>query len=109
MEPRYLGVIAVIAKSFARIHETNLKKQGILSLQFSQPEDYDLIAENDTFDILGLEEFTAGKPLTLVIRHQNGKIENLPLKHSYNQLQIEWFKAGSAMNYCRNQRTRKDE
>ena len=109
MEPRYLGVIVVIAKSFARIHETNLKKQGILALQFSQPEDHDLIAENDTFDILGLEEFTAGKPLTLVIRHQNGKIENLPLKHSYNQLQIEWFKAGSAMNYYRNQRTRKDE
>lgn len=105
MEPRHLGIIAVITKSFARIHETNLKKQGILALQFNQVEDYDLIAENDTLDILGLEEFTAGKPLTLVIRHQKGKIENLLLRHSYNQLQIEWFKAGSAMNYYRNQRT----
>jgi aconitate hydratase len=104
MEPRHLGVIAVIAKSFARIHETNLKKQGILTLQFNQPEGYDLIAENDTFDILGLEQFTTGKSLTLIIRHQNGKIENLFLRHSYNQLQIEWFKAGSAMNYYRNQR-----
>jgi len=109
MEPRHLGVIAVIAKSFARIHETNLKKQGILALQFNQPEDYDLITENDTFDILGLEKFTTGKPLTLVIRHQDGKSDNLLLKHSYNQLQIEWFKAGSAMNYYRNQRTRKYE
>jgi aconitate hydratase len=109
MEPRHLGVIAVIAKSFARIHETNLKKQGVLALQFKQPEDYNLIAEDDTFDLLGLEKFTPEKLLTLVIKHQDGKIENLHLRHSYNQLQIAWFKAGSAMNYYRNQRIKKHE
>ncbi|MCS6968288.1 MAG: aconitate hydratase [Cytophagales bacterium] len=98
MEPRHLGVRAILAKSFARIHETNLKKQGMLALTFVNKEDYDRIQEDDTIDILGLTEFAPGKPLTLRLTHADGSVEEFPVKHSYNQQQIEWFKAGSALN-----------
>ena len=101
MEPRYLGVVAVIARSFARIHETNLKKQGVLALTFTQAEDYERIQEDDEFSIKGLEEFAPGRPLDLIIRHKNGESETIQLQHRYNQLQIEWFWAGSALNYLR--------
>ncbi len=103
MEPRYLGVRAVVVRSFARIHETNLKKQGILALTFANREDYDKIQEDDTFDILGLQHFAPGKPLTLVIHHADGSQEEIPVEHSYNQTQIAWFKAGSALNLIRQQ------
>jgi len=98
MEPRHLGVRAVIVKSFARIHETNLKKQGMLGLTFANEADYDKIQEDDTFNFTDLESFTAGKPLTLEIVHSNGTTENISLNHTYNDSQIEWFKAGSALN-----------
>ncbi len=98
MEPRHLGVRAIIVKSFARIHETNLKKQGMLGLTFANPADYDLIKEDDTFDITGLTTFTEGKPLTLVCNHKNGSKDSISLNHTYNSAQIEWFKAGSALN-----------
>lgn len=98
MEPRHLGVRAVIVKSFARIHETNLKKQGMLGLTFANEADYDKIQEDDTFNFTDLESFTPGKPLTLEIVHANGTTENISLNHTYNDSQIEWFKAGSALN-----------
>lgn len=98
MEPRYLGGRAVIVKSFARIHETNLKKQGMLALTFANPSDYDKIQEDDLLSILGLKSFAPGIALTLEIKHPDGKIESIPLNHTYNQAQIEWFKAGSALN-----------
>ena len=98
MEPRHLGVRAVVVKSFARIHETNLKKQGILALTFANKDDYDKIQEDDTFDIIDLKEFTSNKPLTLVIKHNDETSEQILLDHSYNNSQIEWFKAGSALN-----------
>ena len=98
MEPRHLGVRAIIVKSFARIHETNLKKQGMLALTFATVEDYNKIQEDDTIDILGLTNFAPGKSLTLVLNHKDGKKEEIQLNHTYNQSQIEWFKAGSALN-----------
>jgi len=98
MEPRHLGVRAVIVKSFARIHETNLKKQGMLGLTFANEADYDKILENDTFNFIDLESFTPGKPLSLEIVHANGSKEIILLNHTYNDSQIEWFKAGSALN-----------
>jgi aconitate hydratase len=98
MEPRHLGVCAVIVKSFARIHETNLKKQGMLGLTFVNENDYDKIREDDTFNFTDLEAFAPGKPLTLELVHANGTNENILLNHSYNDSQIEWFKAGSALN-----------
>lgn len=98
MEPRHLGVRAVIVKSFARIHETNLKKQGMLGLTFSNEADYDKILENDTFNFIDLESFAPGKPLSLEIVHANGSKEIILLNHTYNDSQIEWFKAGSALN-----------
>jgi aconitate hydratase len=101
MEPRHLGVRAVLVKSFARIHETNLKKQGMLALTFAQPSDYDKIREDDTFDITGLKTFSAGKPLTLVIHHNDGNSESIAVNHTYNENQIEWFKAGGALNIIR--------
>lgn len=102
MEPRYLGVKAILVKSFARIHETNLKKQGMLAITFSMKEDYDKIRENDTFDIRGLESFAAGVPLQLIIHHHDdGTEETITVNHSYNSNQIEWFKAGSALNLIR--------
>lgn len=98
MEPRHLGVKAVLVKSFARIHETNLKKQGVLALTFSRPEDYLLIREDDMIDIKGLEKFRPGEPLTVTLRHGNNTTDELKVNHSYNELQIEWFRAGSALN-----------
>ncbi|MFA5879161.1 MAG: aconitate hydratase [Candidatus Margulisiibacteriota bacterium] len=101
MEPRFLGVSAIIAKSFARIHETNLKKQGLLALIFVNKLDYDLICEDDTFDLIGLENFSANQPLILVVRHQDGSQDKIMLNHSYETKQIDWFCAGSALNYLR--------
>lgn len=98
MEPRHLGVRAVIVKSFARIHETNLKKQGMLGLTFANEADYDKIQEDDTFNFVDLESFAPGKPLTLEINHADGTTESILLNHTYNNSQIEWFKAGSALN-----------
>ncbi|ACT92457.1 aconitate hydratase [Dyadobacter fermentans] len=101
MEPRFLGVRAILTKSFARIHETNLKKQGMLALTFANTSDYDKIQEDDTIDILGLETFAEGQPLTIVLHHNDGTNEEFPVNHTYNAQQIEWFKAGSALNIIR--------
>jgi aconitate hydratase len=101
MEPRHLGVVAVLVKSFARIHETNLKKQGMLALTFVNPDDYIKILESDVIDITGLEHFAPGVPLTLQLRHADGTRESLPVNHSYSEMQIRWFKAGSALNYMK--------
>ncbi|KAF9817413.1 hypothetical protein IEO21_03467 [Rhodonia placenta] len=98
LEPRFLGGLAVITRSFARIHETNLKKQGMLALTFVNPEDYEKIQPSDRVDIVGLESFQEGKNLTLVVKHQDGSKEEIALAHSFNAGQIEWFKAGSALN-----------
>jgi aconitate hydratase len=98
MSPRHLGGLAVIVKSFARIHETNLKKQGMLALTFSNPADYDKIQEQDRFAITGLTSFAPGKNLQLEVVHQDGKKDTIELKHSFNSEQIKWFKAGSALN-----------
>jgi aconitate hydratase len=98
MEPRHLNVRAIIVKSFARIHETNLKKQGMLALTFADKADYDLIREDDSFSILGLTTFSPGQPLTFVLHHVDGSQHRCQLNHTYNQAQIEWFKAGSALN-----------
>jgi len=101
MEPRHLGVRAVLVKSFARIHETNLKKQGMLALTFVNKDDYNKIQEDDTIDILGLTEFAPGKSLTVVLRHADGSEERIEANHSYNDQQIGWFKAGGALNIIR--------
>ena len=101
MEPRHLGVRAILVKSFARIHETNLKKQGMLALSFANPADYDKIQENDTIDIIGLTSFTANKPLGIVLNHADGSNEEISVNHTYNEQQIEWFKAGGALNIIR--------
>ncbi|OJV14504.1 MAG: aconitate hydratase [Dyadobacter sp. 50-39] len=101
MEPRFLGVRAILTKSFARIHETNLKKQGMLALTFVNTADYDKIQEDDTIDILGLETFAEGQPLTIVLHHNDGTTDEFPVNHTYNAQQIEWFKAGSALNIIR--------
>ncbi|MEJ8757170.1 aconitate hydratase [Pontibacter sp. H259] len=101
MEPRFLGVRAVIVKSFARIHETNLKKQGMLALTFANKADYDQVEENDTIDILGLESFAPGTPLKVVLNHKDGSKDVIQVNHTYNEGQIEWFKAGSALNLIR--------
>jgi aconitate hydratase len=103
MEPRHLGVRVVLTKSFARIHETNLKKQGMLALTFANKNDYDQILEDDTIDIIGLTEFTPGKPLTIVLTHKDGSTYSFEANHTYNQPQIEWFKAGGALNIIRKQ------
>jgi len=103
MEPRHLGVRAILVKSFARIHETNLKKQGMLGITFADTADYDKIQEDDTFDILGLTTFTPGKQLTVVLHHKDGSTESFPVNHTYNAQQIEWFKAGGALNIIRKQ------
>ncbi len=98
MEPRFLGVKAVLVKSFARIHETNLKKQGMLALTFANEADYDKIQENDTFNFVDLKEFAPGKPLTIELFHDNGTTETILANHTYNEGQIGWFVAGSALN-----------
>lgn len=101
MEPRYLGVKALLVKSFARIHETNLKKQGVLTLTFRNKDDYDRVKEGDKISITGLSAFHPGEPLTVTLLHSDGTKESFPANHSYNQSQIEWFKAGSALNIIR--------
>lgn len=101
MEPRHLGVRVILVKSFARIHETNLKKQGMLALTFSDPLDYDRIEEDDEISILELDTFAPGKPLLIELRHKDHNIEKFHVKHSYNKQQIEWYKAGSALNIIR--------
>ncbi len=101
MEPRHLGVRAVIVKSFARIHETNLKKQGMLALTFDNENDYDLIREDDTFNFLDLDEFTEGKPVLLEVEHSDGTKDIVKLNHTYNEQQIDWIRAGSALNLIR--------
>ncbi len=101
MEPRHLGVRAILVKSFARIHETNLKKQGMLALTFADKADYDKIKEDDQFDIVGLTSFNAHTPLSLVIHHADGSQDTIQVNHSYNDQQIEWFKAGGALNVIR--------
>ncbi len=98
MQPRFLGVIAVIVKSFARIHETNLKKQGMLGLTFANEADYDLIQENDKIDFIDLEQFAEARPLTIKVKHDDGTSHTIALNHTYNDSQIAWFKAGSALN-----------
>ncbi len=103
MEPRHLGVRAVIVKSFARIHETNLKKQGMLGLTFANENDYDLIQEDDTFNFVDLNEFAPEKQLTLEIVHADGATDTIKLNHTYNASQIEWFKEGSALNLIKKQ------
>lgn len=101
MEPRFLGVRAILVKSFARIHETNLKKQGMLALTFTQIADYDKIREDDTFDILGLTTMSPGVNLIVRIHHTDQSVEDITVRHSYNSAQIEWFKAGSALNHLK--------
>jgi aconitate hydratase len=101
MEPRHLAVKAVLVRSFARIHETNLKKQGMLALTFANKNDYDKIREDDTVNITGLKEFAPGKPLRIVLQHPDGTEEIIMATHSYNENQIKWFKAGSALNLTR--------
>jgi aconitate hydratase len=101
MEPRHLGVRAVLVKSFARIHETNLKKQGMLALTFADKADYDKIQEADKIDIIGLTTFAPDKSLTLVLNHADGSKDEITVNHSYNDQQIEWFKAGGALNIIR--------
>lgn len=101
MEPRHLGVRAVLVKSFARIHETNLKKQGMLALTFANKEDYNKIKEDDSIDIIGLTSFTKGQPLTMILNHADGTSDEIKVNHSYNEGQIEWFKAGGALNIIR--------
>jgi aconitate hydratase len=101
MEPRHLGVRAILVKSFARIHETNLKKQGMLALTFADTNDYDRILEDDVIDIVGLNEFAPALPLTIVLHHADGNSESFNVNHTYNEQQIEWFKAGGALNIIR--------
>ncbi len=103
MEPRHLGVRAVLVKSFARIHETNLKKQGMLALTFDNKEDYDKIQEDDGIDITGLTSFAVNKPLVIILHHKDGTSDNFLVNHTYNEQQIEWFKAGAALNIIRKQ------
>jgi len=103
MEPRHLGVKVVLVKSFARIHETNLKKQGMLGITFANEADYDLIQEDDTFNFVDLTAFAAGKPLTIEIVHADGTSDSIKANHTYNEQQIEWFKEGSALNLIKKQ------
>ena len=103
MQPRHLGVAAVIVKSFARIHETNLKKQGMLGLTFANEADYDLIQEDDTFNFVDLNEFAPDKQLTLEIVHKDGSSDTIKLNHTYNKAQIDWYNEGSALNLIKKQ------
>jgi aconitate hydratase len=101
MEPRHLGVRAILVKSFARIHETNLKKQGMLALTFANPNDYEKVQEDDTIDIVGLADFAPGKSLTVVLHHADSSKDEIVVNHTYNEQQIKWFEAGSALNIIR--------
>lgn len=103
MQPRHLGVRAVLVKSFARIHETNLKKQGMLALTFANESDYDKVQEDDIFDFVDLKDFAPGKPLTVVAKHKDGSEDTIVTNHTYNAGQIDWFKAGSALNLIKRQ------
>ncbi len=103
MEPRHLGVAAVIVKSFARIHETNLKKQGMLGLTFANEADYDLIQEDDTFNFIDISSFSSGKPLTIEVTHIDGTKDTIMVNHTYNDSQIEWYREGSALNLIKKQ------
>ena len=103
MQPRHLGVAAVLVKSFARIHETNLKKQGMLGLTFANEADYDLIQEDDTFNFLDISEFTPGKQLTIEVIHSDGSTDTIKANHTYNDSQIEWYREGSALNLIKKQ------
>ena len=101
MEPKHLGVIAVLVKSFARIHETNLKKQGMLAITFSNEADYNKIREKDELNFIDLRDFAPGKQITIELDHQDGTKDTIKVNHTYNEQQIEWFRAGSALNYLR--------
>ncbi len=101
MQPRHLNVKAILVRSFARIHETNLKKQGMLALTFADPDDYNKIKEDDSIDIIGLKEMAPGKQLAIVLHHADGTSESFPVNHTYNKNQIEWFRAGAALNLFR--------
>jgi len=101
MQPRHLGVRAILVKSFARIHETNLKKQGMLAITFSNDSDYDKIQENDIIHFIDLTSFAPDKPLHLELNHDNGSKDVIAVNHTYNAQQIEWFKAGGALNLIR--------
>ena len=101
MEPRFLNVKVILAKRFARIHETNLKKQGMLALTFADKDDYKKVREEDKISIVGLKEFAPGKPLTAILYHADGTEESFAVNHTYNELQIKWFKAGAALNAAR--------
>ena len=106
MEPRHLGVRAILVRSFARIHETNLKKQGMLALTFANKEDYDKVQEDDSIDIVGLTTFAPGTPLTVVLNHKDGTSDPITVNHTYNEQQIDWFRAGGALNVIRSQFTK---
>src|SRR5690606_38371635 len=101
MSPRFLGATAVITKSFARIHETNLKKQGVLALTFANPKDYDKIQEADLISLVDLKDLAPGKYVKMLVKHQDGSTDTIELKHTYNLEQLKWFKAGSALNLIR--------
>jgi aconitate hydratase len=103
MQPRHLGVAVVLVKSFARIHETNLKKQGMLALTFVNENDYDLIQEDDTFNFVDIAEFAPDKPLTIEVVHADGSKDTIMANHSYNDAQIKWFNEGSALNLIKKQ------
>ena len=103
MSPRLLGAAAVIVRSFARIHESNLKKQGVLPLTFGDPADYDKVQENDRVSVLGLAALAPGEPLTVRLTHADGSVDEIQVRHSLNAEQIEWFRAGSALNVLKKQ------
>ena len=104
MEPRHLGGVAVIARSFARIHETNLKKQGLLPLAFVDPADYDKVREGDRASIVGLAALAPGKAVTVVLHHADGSKDEIACRHTLNAEQVGWFRAGSALNVLRQKR-----
>jgi aconitate hydratase len=103
MEPRYMGGRAIIVRSFARIHEANLKKQGVLALTFADPADYEKFRVDDTVDVVGLAELAPGKPVTVVVHHADGSSDEIPTTHTMSEEHIEWFRAGSALNVLRQQ------
>ena len=98
MEPRHLGAVAIVVKSFARIHETNLKKQGVLALTFSNPADYDKVNMDDNVALTGLTGLAPGSSVTMQLSHMDGSMDAVELQHTLNEAQIGWFKAGSALN-----------
>jgi aconitate hydratase len=101
MEPRFLGVKAIVVKSYARIHETNLKKQGMLAFTFANPDDYEKVRQDDLIDIEGIEAFAPGKNVTIKLGHSDGTSDKIEVKHTYNKQQIEWYLTGSALNKIR--------